>query len=271
MTAAYALRGSQRDLRDLGPVLTESGARASREIDAVFEFHRGPLLVAGLVGLAVAVAVIVDPTSWPEGGPFDAPTPILVWALAKVVVFFWLIARSVYIEIAVARRLSRIGERWIRVDLLDLRPLAPFARHGLRSVLIWMGFALLVSLLFLQPWGRGIAAENMIAVLAIAVAALLLPVLGLHRRLVREKEEEQGRVREAIAREREGLFSGAGAARAEAGSLADLAAYGRLVDEAPTWPFDLSTLVRFGLYLLLGLASWIGAAAVERLLDVAWR
>ncbi len=33
------------------------------------------------------------------------------------------------------------------------------------------------------------------------------------------------------------------------------------------WPFDAPSLVRFALYVALGLGSWLGAAAVERLLD----
>jgi len=33
------------------------------------------------------------------------------------------------------------------------------------------------------------------------------------------------------------------------------------------WPFDASTLVRFGLYLLIPLGSWAGGAFVERVID----
>jgi hypothetical protein len=35
------------------------------------------------------------------------------------------------------------------------------------------------------------------------------------------------------------------------------------------WPFDAPSLARFSFYLLIGLGSWLGAAAVERLLDAA--
>ena len=33
------------------------------------------------------------------------------------------------------------------------------------------------------------------------------------------------------------------------------------------WPFDASTLARFGLYLLIPLGSWAGGALVERLIN----
>jgi hypothetical protein len=52
------------------------------------------------------------------------------------------------------------------------------------------------------------------------------------------------------------------------GHLADLVAYEARVASISTWPFDLSTLVRFAaLYVALGLGSWLGAAVVERFVD----
>ena len=52
------------------------------------------------------------------------------------------------------------------------------------------------------------------------------------------------------------------------GRMADAVAYEARVASIPTWPFDVSTLVRFAFYVALGLGSWLGAAAVERLLDL---
>ncbi len=49
--------------------------------------------------------------------------------------------------------------------------------------------------------------------------------------------------------------------------MADIVAYEARVASIATWPFDLSTLVRFALYVALGLGSWLGAAVVERLLS----
>jgi len=177
---------------------------------------------------------------------------------------FWLACRTVYLDIALARRFSRIGERETEPDLLRPGALAPFARHGLRSVLLWMGFTVLVALLFLQPYGQSIALPNLVATLAIAVAALLLPVVGVHRRLRAEKAAELERVNTAIARDRDALLAGAGEPR-----LADLVAYRGLVESLPTWPLDLTVWLRFALYVAIGGGSWLGAALVERGLDRA--
>jgi hypothetical protein len=57
------------------------------------------------------------------------------------------------------------------------------------------------------------------------------------------------------------------AAREDA-SLANLIAYRSLVNGVSEWPFDLSTLLRTGLIVALGVGSWLGGALVERLLGI---
>ncbi len=51
--------------------------------------------------------------------------------------------------------------------------------------------------------------------------------------------------------------------------LPALLALRQSVEGVREWPFDVPTLVRFALYLAIGLASWTGSALVERLLGLA--
>ncbi len=53
----------------------------------------------------------------------------------------------------------------------------------------------------------------------------------------------------------------------EAPRLGDLLAWRAHVAGVPEWPLDLSVLRRYGLCLVIPLASWVGGALVERLLD----
>ena len=48
-----------------------------------------------------------------------------------------------------------------------------------------------------------------------------------------------------------------------------LLAYEARIEGVGEWPFDPSTLRRFGFFLLIPLVSWIGGALVERLVDAA--
>ncbi len=50
--------------------------------------------------------------------------------------------------------------------------------------------------------------------------------------------------------------------------MTDLLAYKTQVESTPEWPFDSSTLFRFGLYLFIPIASMVGGALVERVVDM---
>jgi hypothetical protein len=49
--------------------------------------------------------------------------------------------------------------------------------------------------------------------------------------------------------------------------MADLTAYLRLVEAAPEWPFQGSTVVQMLLYLLMPIASWFGDALIGGVLE----
>ena len=55
----------------------------------------------------------------------------------------------------------------------------------------------------------------------------------------------------------------------ESPRLANLVGYYQLVDGAPEWPVDATSVLRFIGYLFLGFGSWLGGAVVERILDSA--
>ncbi len=63
-------------------------------------------------------------------------------------------------------------------------------------------------------------------------------------------------------------YPAAGAA-AGAPELPSLLAWEARIDAVREWPFDTPTLVRFSFFVLIPLASWLGGAVVERLLDLA--
>jgi hypothetical protein len=102
-----------------------------------------------------------------------------------------------------------------------------------------------------------------------AAAALLLPVLGVHRRIQEAKTAELACVRAAIRGEPDALAGSAIVHREKNPSLADLVAWKALVDAVREWPFDASMRLRFLLYLAIPLGSWLGGALAERLLSAA--
>ena len=260
-----SLRGAPRDLEDLREVIELSPLEFENQRQALTRFRRGPLAVAAAIGAVVGIAIPFYPAGWVGGVRPELGDPIFTWALLRNVVMLGLYGWTIYFEVELARRFSRIGESLTRVDLLDLTPLRPFARRGLRSVLLWVVLSVLISLLFLAPWSSEPAGGFLALTFVLAAALLLLPAWGVHQRILDAKQAELARVREAMRAGRQGLLGLAEAT--PPGHLADLVAYEARVASSATWPFDLSTLVRFALYVALGLGSWLGAAVVERFVD----
>jgi hypothetical protein len=90
----------------------------------------------------------------------------------------------------------------------------------------------------------------------------------VHERLREAKRGELRWVRDEIAQARVALGR-PGASGADVAALPALLAWEARVERMREWPLDATTWRRFGLFLAVPLASWLGAALVERLVD-AW-
>ena len=180
---------------------------------------------------------------------------------------FFLFLRAAYFTIAGTAHVAREVEAHLAIDPLDPRPFLPLGRVALRGSLLWIGTALLASLSILLSEGGAAEVTAMFFGLGVGAASFYIPMRPVHRRLQQAKYEELGRVRAEIRRDREAVAAlGADAAEAAA-RLPGLLAFETRIQTVREWPLDASTLVRFALYLAIPVASWLGGAFVERLVD----
>ena len=103
-----------------------------------------------------------------------------------------------------------------------------------------------------------------IAFIAIAWLGLMLPLRSIRKKIQAAKEQELDWCRQRLQIARDALKSNAESQQ----PIAEIMAYRNLVGNIRNWPFDNPTLVRFTLYLLIPLGSWLGGALVERGLDL---
>jgi hypothetical protein len=188
-----------------------------------------------------------------------------LWILQPLL--FALLGLMVLLSITTARVFAEMGVR-VRVRLLDPGGLRPFARVGLRSAIFWLLGSSIASLLTIDasvPW---LVAAILVITLGVGFAALLIPSRGLHRRLRGAKEVELRWVRRAIEDARNALAAGGPGKDGEAARLPALLAYEHRVTSVSEWPFDTPTLVRFALFLLVPLGSWLGGALVEHVVNL---
>ena len=259
------LRGHLRALRPLLP--EEARPSAGEILSSVARLPREIVSVAaGLFGVAIIPAFRGGAgfTPDPVGGAFD-----VAWSVAANFVLFALMARLAYTGIAIQVRLDERVTPEIRVDLLDQRPLAPFARRGLRSALYWLLGSSIASLLFLRFGFLWLHVVIVIGTLSVGAFVMLYSLKAVHRRLDAEKRRELAELVPVIRRARgEALGDGPGAVEA-ATRLPGLLALESRIEGASTWPFDVSTFLRFSALGLLAVGSWLGGAIIERLLGFA--
>ena len=104
----------------------------------------------------------------------------------------------------------------------------------------------------------------------LSALAIAIPTLGVHRRLRETKAAELADVRRAIERDRTAALGPDHPDRAAATDrLPGLLAYEARIEAVPEWLLDSHSLQRLGLYLLIPVASWVGGAMIERLVDAA--
>jgi len=267
-TARYfEARSAARSRRDLQPVL-RPGADAPEAFCRLSPRMAG---LAGLMGTAIvpstALFIDRDPSLYFAAG-YWRPEAIFGWTVGGFV-GFWL-GSFVYVTLAYARRFSRLAESLEEPDLLDLEPVRPFARHGLSSALLWL---VLVSLVTVNAVDLAWFGLMVSIAFAGGIVALVVPVQGLRVRIRDTKRAELARVNATIRGDASaigessvgGMLAGGGAPL----SLGDLLAYRSHVESVREWPFDTFTIVRFALYLVIPLGSWLGGAFVERLLGAA--
>ncbi len=259
--------GVVRDLALLRPHLRftdEEFTQTQNDINGL----GGPLARAlSLSGVPIGIALAyLDPliAMAAETSPSD---PAFAWALVRNAVFVGLVTYLITSDLHATRCYAALGRDRVIVDLLDVGSLAPLARRGQRSVLIWAVFSSIFSLFWLGDAAAQGNAALLIMILGIATAAYFIPLFGTRRNIRAAKQGELDRLRTKIRSEREITGAADTAGSQQSPRLANLVSYYQLIESTREWPIDATNLVRLTLYLTLGLGSWLGAAVVERVLD----
>jgi hypothetical protein len=263
-----ARRGVDRDLSQLRPGLPCSDA----EIADIRAAATGRVGLVGrafkLSGIAGGVVFVFHDPSISLGAEPSLTHPTFMWALLRMPVFIWLIFTLIVSDLSATRTYLHMGRNLIEVDLLDVQSLSPFGRKGLRSALIWVIFLLIFSLFW---FGEGTASPHnpagFVTMLTMATVAFVVPLVGVHHNIQSVKGLELDRLREQIRVERAVVMADQSEENPSSPRLANLIAYHQLIDRTREWPIDAANLLKFFMYMLIGLGSWLGGALVERLLD----
>lgn len=167
------------------------------------------------------------------------------------------------------RMVSRIHALATSINLFHAGPVYAFSELTARTGIGLIGFACLIILLSVPDPSDPFAYLSITPIVAMAVAAFVLPLRGMHRRLVKEKDQLETRIADGVelahaelqARLRTRDFAGGDDLDKVISSLLSLRA---VAAKLSTWPWQPETLRGFLSALLIPILIWIITAVLER-------
>lgn len=163
---------------------------------------------------------------------------------------------------------SRIHALATSINLFHAGPVYAFSELTARTGIGLIGFACLIMLLSTPDPSDLFAYLSITPIVVVAVAAFVLPLRGMHRRLVKEKDQLETRIADGVERAHEELqerlrthnFAGGDDLDKVISSLLSLRA---VAAKLSTWPWQPETLRGFLSALLIPILIWIITTVLE--------
>ena len=262
---AYLLMTARKTAHDLSPVARQS-PQWQTIVDSAGKYSWWVLplvgaatyLVIGVIATNVTTPEPVNPWDW-QGWSYD-----IYWHRATSVLHIWWIGCLCFVIVVESGRLSHLSDSIESIDLLDLLPYQPLIRQGLTNALLVIGTVSIMSLLGVESRYGLMLAVLWIMFIGLARMGMMLPLNGIRKKIRAGRNRELDWCRQSLKIARDEMKSGVGGRQ----SIAEIVAYRSMIESIRNWPFDSPTMVRFALYIMIPLGSWLGGAFVERGLDL---
>lgn len=181
----------------------------------------------------------------------------------------WVVMTTVtYMLVQQAVTFARLGAREVQISILNTQPLLAFGRVAIFSSLALIGALAMFPLMSLDSeFHMAEGLPGAVAMMAPLLIMFVIPVWPVHRRLSTLKVVTLAGLSSKIETWL-GAGDGSNPTAQEIAELAPLLAYRREIAQLSTWPFDVGSMARLFLYLVIVPLTWAGAALIERLVDL---
>jgi len=244
----YAELKQQAEAPELAAIVSAGSVPALLEPVSASRLLR-PSLAGAAAGAAVAYLSV--PTLMLRVSPMT-----YAWQCGLIVILCALFARGLVLSARSWRKLRRVIEHGLRIELLHADRLAVIGRQCARNALVWLILAAIGCLYFVGGDPGLPTLPILLVCMGIGFWIFLHPMLAIRRRIRVAKSAELAHVRDEIA---EAIREERHDARASA-RLPGLIAYEARVHAVREWPFDQSTLLRVATYVLIPAIPWFGEA-----------
>jgi len=232
-----------------------------------YELTTLPARQGALAGLAGVAIVALQYATDPPGGVDTLHPVVLVGRFVVEGSTIGLLAVLIYHTIHQLRLVSRVHALASRIDLFEPAPLYAFSNLTART---GIGLVLLVAYGFLIDPTINVGAVVLTGlILVVAAAAFVLPLRGMHQRLVVEKEglqlQADRRFKATLADlhrsvDERDLSVADGLNK----TLTSLQLEREALARIPTWPWQAATLRAFLSALLVPIVLWLIIRTLER-------
>ncbi len=244
----YLDNTARRSFDDFRPALGKSESETARLRYELTTIPSRQAWVAAVIGVAFGLFVVF----LSDYVPFSESTPYAFGIVIVIAIFgFVMTAEMLYHTVRQLRLVSHIHSIATEINLLHFAPLYAFSRlsaqTGLFFILI-VYFDLVVNSETLK--NPGLLVLNVLVLPLIAIACFILPIEGMHRRLVLEKQRLQREVNQRLEASMKQLYQ-----RVDAADLQDADAMNKtisslittreLIAKIPTWPWQPETSALF--------------------------
>jgi hypothetical protein len=182
----------------------------------------------------------------------NAVVPLLVWLTMTTAI-------NCLVENA---RIFRQLTFSIDIDLLNTDALTPVGRMAVSSTLMVVGTQASFSIMWLggstDPWTT---IPGLLTTSAAMGYLIVAPVWPLHQALKRAKAQEIARVQAQISTYTPRKVQ-------DYAAITSLLTYRREISSIHEWPLDMRVITRLGLYLVIVPLTWVGAALIEKAVDL---
>jgi hypothetical protein len=247
----YLDRMSARALAEMRPSLTVSASEYATLEYRLTHMPARPTLISSVLGglgglLVVALGLSSGALPFQQGGQVSLQ-PLSFGYILFIFALTWLLYFVSFLHtVHQLRLISQIYERDARIDLFVLGPLYAFSGITARTAI---GYVLIYALWSITaPFLSGVAVSIATGLFFIAfgIGTFLVPLLGIHNRLVKEKErlvgENNTRIKAAAGDLYQQVDSGEfQRTTALKDSLTALDIHGKTLEKIPTWPWEPGT------------------------------
>ena len=220
-------------------------------LGALFGFAHMSLIRGSVTGAALELSGSLS-------GFLSTLGTLLVWMIMSTVVPMLVKQTMLF---------GQLGANHVRISLLNTGQLLPFARVSITSSLAIIGALALFPLMGVGS-GQNLV-ESLPGVLALMVPLMVMftiPVWPVHRRALALKRQEIVVVNTEIEACL-GTHSAVDLEPSGMNQLTQLLNYRREIAQVSTWPFNIGSITRMFLYLIIVPLMWAGAALIENLVN----